>query len=188
MLAFFCAGRTFYEHLFPEENLPTTVHSVTVYSANFSQPGELPMTVTIIATAPGAYVANLSLEKQKTAEDFAALDQSIQTGDVSTARFSLALFKKDIQIPTGSQDPFNNNPTIRNDIEMLESALTADDTARSQSAFASLKKDLQSLAWRGSLQHYTDGTLSPLESYAVLSTSPAALSRPNSGLLPKHRR
>jgi hypothetical protein len=131
------------------------------------------MTVNIINTAPGVYIANLSAEK-KPYEDFTSLAQALQVGDLKAAQTAFQMLQKDIQNTSSKQSPFTKNPQISKDMEALQNALGSGDTTSAQEAFATLKQDLQSAAGLGHHHHHP-------KTSTVTASAPAANSTDTAG-------
>jgi hypothetical protein len=135
------------------------------------------MTVNIITTAPGVYVANLSAEK-KPYEDFTSLAQALQVGDMKAAQTAFQMLQKDIQNTSSKQSPFTKNPQIGRDMDALQDALASGDTTSAQKAFTTLKQDLQSAAGLGQPHHHPKASTGTSSQTA---STPGAISTETTG-------
>ena len=97
---------------------------------------------------------------QQTGQDFRALQNALQSGDLSSAQQAFASLQKDLQPAAGaagssSASPWSQNNPLGKDFQALQSALQSGDLSGAQSAFASVKQDLQSAgAARGHHHHH----------------------------------
>lgn len=73
--------------------------------------------------------------------DFNAIGNALQSGDVSAAQSALATFQKNL--PGGSQQPFGSNSAANTDFNNLSSALQSGNLSGAKQAFANLQTDLE---------------------------------------------
>jgi hypothetical protein len=77
--------------------------------------------------------------------DFNAIGNALQSGNLSSAQGALATFQQDLpgNSQTTSNQPFGNNTQANADYQSLTSALQSGDLSGAQKAFASLQNDLE---------------------------------------------
>lgn len=142
------------------------------------------MSVNIVSTTPGVYVATPSSDKKKPYDDFTSLAQALQSGDLSAAQTAFQSFQTDIQKSSGKQNPFTSNPQISKDMDALQSALKSGDTTGAQKAFETLKQDLRNVAGHTHHHHHhKTNTDSSSQTSSTSSTTSTDTSQPKSGPL-----
>jgi hypothetical protein len=112
-------------------------------------------------TSPYYQAIDPSSFKQRS-QDFKALANALQSGDLSSAQSAFAAFQKDL--PSSSQasssqanssQPFGQNSQANKDFQTLQNSLASGDISGAQSAFTALKKDLKSAGGvQGSHHHH----------------------------------
>jgi hypothetical protein len=93
-------------------------------------------------------------------QDFTALQNALQSGNVATAQRAFAAFEQDLQKAsalTGPSSLFAPGTQTSKDLQTLGDALKTADLAGAQRAFATLKQDIQSAGKSAS-----EGTLTNL--------------------------
>jgi hypothetical protein len=114
-------------------------------------------TSNISATTSPYYQASDPSSFKQRSQDFKALANALQSGDLSSAQSAFAAFQKDL--PSSSQanssQPFGQNSQANTDFQTLQNSLASGDISGAQSAFTALKKDLKSAGGvQGSHHHH----------------------------------
>jgi hypothetical protein len=114
-------------------------------------------TSSISATTSPYYQATDPSSFQQRSQDFKALANALQSGDLSSAQSAFAAFQKDL--PSSSQassnQPFGQNSQANKDFQTLQTSLGSGDMSGAQSAFTALQKDLKSAGGvQGSHHHH----------------------------------
>lgn len=107
------------------------------------------MNVSFANPATAAYPTGPQGGLQQPALDFKALGSALRSGDLSAAQQAFANLQKDAQSPvplatTSTSKPTSQNSPLAGDLQALQSALQSGDLSGAQSAFATLRQDLQS--------------------------------------------
>jgi hypothetical protein len=105
--------------------------------------------------------------------NFNAIGNALQSGDLSEAQGALATFQQDLPGNASSQgstsQPFGNNAKANTDFQSLAAALQSGDLTGAQKAYASLQDDLQQTSTRKSHCHHHHPS-----SNAATTTPPAS--------------
>ncbi len=102
------------------------------------------MSISGISSVNNLYLENLQNSYKQGRQDFQALAQSLQNGDLTGAQKAFAAFQQDMgNSPIGQQ--LNNSNQISTDIQALSQSLNANDLSGAQKAFNQLQQDMQSL-------------------------------------------
>jgi hypothetical protein len=77
--------------------------------------------------------------------DFNAIGNALQSGNLSSAQSALAAFQQDLpgSSQSPSKQPFGNNSQANTDYQGLTSALQSGDLSGAQKAFTNLQNDLE---------------------------------------------
>jgi len=113
------------------------------------------MTVSSVSSSP--YQTNAPTPWQQRAQDFKALANALQSGDLTGAQQAFAALQKDQPGSTSTTSASGQNSQASNDFQSLQNALQSGDLSGAQQAFASLKQDLQG-AHRGHHHHHHRST------------------------------
>ena len=101
-----------------------------------------------ISTA-SPYQAQLASAFKQRGQDFKALGNALQSGDLAGAQQAFAALKKDTQTIQSAQQqqsqPSGPNSRIRPNFETVESALDSGDLSGAQKAFATVQQDIQAV-------------------------------------------
>ena len=90
------------------------------------------------------YQAPLADAFKQRGQDFKALGNALQSGDLAGAQQAFAALQKDTQtIQSAQSQPSGQNSPGSQDFKTLESALNAGDLSGAQKAFATVQQDLQ---------------------------------------------
>lgn len=150
------------------------------------------MNVASISSATNANAAQFRSEFRQRANDFKALNNALQNGDLSGAQSAFAAFQHDIQglsqVRPGNASAANNGP-LSKDLESLQAALKGGDLAGAQKALATLKQDFPSAHAHGPHAHRADhdgdaddGGAASVTDAAISDSGGSALT-PGSGLI-----
>jgi hypothetical protein len=108
--------------------------------------------------------------------DFNAIGNALQSGNLSSAQSALATFQQDLpgNAQTPSNQPFGNNTQANADYQSLAGALQSGDLVSAQKAFASLQNDLEGggKTKRHQQGSSDSGSTQTSNSTAAASTSP----------------
>jgi hypothetical protein len=112
----------------------------------------------VASSTTGPYSPGLQPGFKQRAQDFKALSNALQSGDLSGAQQALTAFQQDVQNVSKSSpwsQLFGQNTQAGNDLKTLQNALQSGDLTGAQQAFASLKQDIQGVghAHRGHHHH-----------------------------------
>jgi hypothetical protein len=108
------------------------------------------MSVSPISTSSAnPYQAQLASAFRQRGQDFKALGNALQSGDLAGAQQAFAALKKDTQTIQSAQQqqsqPPGQNSRIRPNFATVESALDSGDLSGAQKAFAIVQQDIQAV-------------------------------------------
>ena len=108
------------------------------------------MSVSLVSSSSATpYQARLADAFRQRVEEFKALGNALQSGDLGGAQQAYASLKKDTQTIQIAQQqhsqPSRQISRLRPDFKAVESALNSGDLSAAQTAFATLQQDIQSL-------------------------------------------
>jgi hypothetical protein len=131
------------------------------------------MTVSNVSSSNNPYDPTSQAGFKQHLQDFKALDNALQSGDLSAAQSAFAAFQRDVQKSSpaaqGSQ-PFGKNDQEAKDVETLQSALKSGDLSGAQKAIAALKHDMK--AGRARHHHHAQApSPSPTDSTTQQTTA-----------------
>lgn len=125
------------------------------------------MSVSPISTSrANPYQAQLAGAFKQRGQDFKALGNALQSGDLAGAQQAFAALKKDTQIIQSAQQqqrqPSGQNSRVTPDFKTVESALNSGDLSGAQKAFATVEQDIQALRKsHGGHGHHVHQALAP---------------------------
>ncbi len=138
------------------------------------------MNVSSISSGNNSYQASISSEYQQRRQDFKALQNALQQGDLSGAQSAFASLQSNISGLSKPQNSSSNANSQQNqakqDFQALQTALQSGDLTSAQKAFATLQQDMKTArASRGHHHHRAGGaSATNPESTTPTSTTPAA--------------
>jgi hypothetical protein len=109
------------------------------------------MNITAIASTTHALPTNIQIELGQSAGDFTALQEALQTGNLSAARRAYAVFRQDVATQAGPAALFSPNTQAGHDLQAVGNSLNAADIRGAQTAFGALERDISGNA-PGTLQ------------------------------------
>ena len=131
------------------------------------------MTINGISSAQTPYPSAATNNKNRN-DDFAAILQAVQAGDMSGAQAAFQTFQKDFPNLTNQQNTVTSSSQIGKDMDALQSALNSGDKAAAQTALDSLKQDMKSVHGRGHGHHHhhqDEGTTATSQTTSANSTT-----------------
>jgi hypothetical protein len=120
------------------------------------------MNISSVNSASAQWQSIAQSGSNQRAQDFQSLRSALQSGDLPGAQQAFANLQKNMQSSSQTASPANSTPsqttpssTVGKDFQALQSALQSGDLSGAQTAFATLKQDLQSLrATKGAHRHH----------------------------------
>jgi hypothetical protein len=100
------------------------------------------MSTTAIASTTHAPQTNIPLTSSQCAQDYAALQNALQAGDLAAARQAYELFWQEVGRQTGPTHLFVPNAQTGFDLQAVGSSLDSANIAGAQRAFAMFRKDM----------------------------------------------
>jgi len=101
------------------------------------------MSISGVSSVNNVYLENLQNSNKQGRQDFQALAQSLQNGDLAGAQKAFAAFQQDMASSQIGQQDNGANP-ISTDIQALSQSLNTNDLSGAQKALAQLQQDMQS--------------------------------------------
>jgi DNA-binding FadR family transcriptional regulator len=133
--------------------------------------------ISSISSTKPAYQNYNASNVQQTIQDFQAIGNALQSGDVSSAQSALTTFQQALATNTNSQSttsqPFGKNSQANTDYQSLVSALQSGNLTNAQQAYTSLQKDLKPVH-KG--HHHHHGSSATSASTATTSTTSSTTS------------
>jgi soluble cytochrome b562 len=149
--------------------------------ANTPEKGPTPMSVSSVSSATNLYQTSYNNGFAQSIQDFNALKNALQSGNLSNAQSAFATWQQDIQNDPRMQSLLNGSQSgssqISQDYQSLQSALQSGDVASAQKAFASFQQDLQTQMQSGQVKghhhhhHHHHGGQSSTSTAATNATS-----------------
>ena len=104
------------------------------------------MSISSIASTTHSCSPDVQNPFAQRAQDFKALSNALQSGDLASAQQAFDAFQQNIPNNPSSQTGQNSNQTspLGKNLQALQSALQSGDLSGAQQAFATLKQDMQS--------------------------------------------
>jgi hypothetical protein len=101
--------------------------------------------ISTVSSTTNPYLATNQNAFTQFVNDFNAIGNALQSGDVSTAQSALATFQRNLpgNSQSPSSQPFGGNSQANTDYNSLAGALQSGDLSGAQQAFASLQNDLE---------------------------------------------
>jgi hypothetical protein len=105
--------------------------------------------------------------------NFNAIGNALNSGNLSAAQSALATFQQDLPATsqTSNSQPFGNNSQANTDYNSLATALQSGDLSGAQTAFASLQNDLEGGGKAHRHHHRSSGDSDSTESASTPATS-----------------
>jgi len=130
--------------------------------------------ISSVSSSNPAYQNYNTSNIKQTIQDFQAIGNALQSGDVSSAQSALTTFQQALATTTNSQStanqPFGKNSQANTDYQSLVSALQSGNLGTAQQAYSSLQTDLKP-AHKGHHHHHGSSTTSPTTTATTVGTA-----------------
>jgi hypothetical protein len=100
------------------------------------------MNTIAIASATHAPQTNIPISSSQCAQNFAALQNAVQAGDLAAARGAYAMFWQDVATQEGPGHLFLPNAQSGHDLQAVGISLNSADVAGARRAFAMFQRDM----------------------------------------------
>jgi hypothetical protein len=101
------------------------------------------MSISGISSDPTVYQSYASSPFQQVRKDFAALNTSLTSGDLSGAQAAFKTLQQDMQAIGQSGQQSGGSSPLDNDLAAVSKALDSGDLSGAQAAFNTLQQDMQ---------------------------------------------
>jgi len=133
--------------------------------------------ISSVSSSNPAYQNYNASNVKQTIQDFQAIGNALQSGDVSTAQSALTTFQQALSNSSNSQSstsqPFGKNSQANTDYQSLVSSLQSGNLTTAQQAFTSLQKDLKPVH-KGHHHHHGSSTTTASTANSPASTTGSA--------------